>query len=41
MWKQLLDLAKKLAFLAQDTQKNKADIKTLQNQIEELTETVR
>ena len=41
MWKQLLDLAKKLAYLAQDTQKNKADIKTLQNQIEELTETVR
>ena len=41
MWKQLFDLAKKLAYLAQDTQKNKADIKTLQNQIEELTETVR
>ncbi len=41
MWKQLLDLAKKIAFLAQDTQKNKADIKDLQNQMEDLTETVR
>ena len=41
MWKQLFDLAKKIAFLAQDTQKNKADIKDLQHQIEELTETVR
>ncbi len=41
MWKQLLDLARKIAFLAQDTQKNKADIKDLQNQMEELTETVR
>ncbi len=41
MWKQLLDLAKKIAFLAQDTQKNKADIKDLQNQMEELTDTVR
>ena len=41
MWKQFLDLAKKIAFLAQDAQKNKADIKDLQNQMEELTETVR
>jgi len=41
MWKQLFDLAKKTAFLAQDTQKNKSDIKDLQNQREELTETVR
>ncbi len=41
MWKQLFDLAKKIAFLAQDTQKNRADIKDLQNQMEELTETVR
>jgi predicted nucleic acid-binding Zn-ribbon protein len=41
MWKQLFDLAKKIAFLAQDTQKNKADIKDLQHQMEELTETVR
>ena len=41
MWKQLFDLAKKIAFLAQDTQKNKADIKDLQNQMEELTEAVR
>ncbi|MGI4790941.1 MAG: hypothetical protein ACRYFS_19090 [Janthinobacterium lividum] len=41
MWKHLLDLAKKIASLAQDTQKNKADIKDLQNQMEELTDTVR
>ncbi len=38
MWKQLLDLAKKIVFLTQDTQKNKADIKNLQHQMEELTE---
>ncbi|MBV9852868.1 MAG: hypothetical protein JO250_24680 [Armatimonadetes bacterium] len=36
-----MDLARKIAFLAQDTQKNKADIKDLQYQMEELTETVR
>lgn len=41
MWKQLLDLAKKVFFLAQDTQKNKADISELQHQMEELTEAVR
>jgi predicted nucleic acid-binding Zn-ribbon protein len=41
MWKQLLDLAKKITFLAQDTQKNKTDIKDLQNQLEELTVVVR
>ncbi len=41
MWKQLFDLAKQITFLAQDTQKNKASIKELQNQMEELTETVR
>ena len=41
MWKQLWEIAKKIGFLAQDTQKNKSDIKTLQDQMEELTETVR
>lgn len=41
MWKQLFDLAKQITFLAQDTQKNKESIKELQNQMEELTETVR
>lgn len=41
MWKQLVDLVKKVAFLTQDTQKNKADIKVLQDQMEALTEAVR
>ena len=36
-----MDLARKIAFLAQDTHKNKADIKTLREQMEELTEAVR
>lgn len=41
MWKQLLDLFKRVASLTQDTQKNKADIKDLQGDLEALTETVR
>ena len=41
MWEQLLDIVKKVAFLTQDTQKNKADIKELQGQMEEMAETIR
>lgn len=41
MWKQIFDLIKKVATLTQDTQKNKTDIKTLQDNLTELAETVR
>ncbi len=38
MWKLLGEFAKRIAFLTQDTQKNKADIKELQEQVQSLTE---
>ncbi len=41
MWKLLGDFAKRIAFLTQDTQKNKADIKELQEQVQALTEELR
>jgi chromosome segregation ATPase len=41
MLKPLYDLTRQLLSLARDTQQNKADIRELQQQVEELTETVR
>jgi len=41
MWKLLGDFAKRIAFLTQDTQKNKTDIKELQEQVQALTEELR
>jgi hypothetical protein len=41
MWKQIVDLGKKIYSVTQDTQKNTADIKAIQTQLETLTETVR
>ena len=41
MWKLLGDFAKRIAFLTQDTQKNKTDIAELQKQVQELTEKMR
>ncbi len=41
MWKLLADFAKKIAFLTQDTQKNKTDIAEIQKQIQALTEEMR
>jgi len=41
MWKLLGDFAKRIAFLTQDTQKNKTDIKELQEQVQALTEEIR
>lgn len=41
MWKQLFELIKKVATLTQATDKNKADIKVLQDQMTALTDTVR
>ena len=41
MWKLLADFAKRIAFLTQDTQKNKTDIADLQEQVQELTEKIR
>ncbi len=41
MWKQVVDLGKKIYSVTQDTQKNIADIKAIQTQLETLTETVR
>lgn len=41
MWKQVIDLGKKIYSVTQDTQKNAADIKAIQTQLETLTETVR
>ena len=41
MWKLLGDFAKRIAFLTQDTQKNKTDIADLQKQVQELTEKMR
>ena len=41
MWKQIVDLGKKVFTLTQDTQKNKEDMKALQIQVEKLTEAVR
>ncbi len=40
MLRQLYELAKQLFSLAQETQQNKADIKALQEQVEELTNVV-
>lgn len=40
MWKQFYEWAKWLALLAQEVRKNRADIKDLQNQFEELTAVV-
>ena len=41
MWKQVVDLGKKIYSVTQDTQKNIADIKAIQAQLESLSETVR
>ncbi len=41
MWKLVGDLAKRIAFLVQDTQKNKADIKELQERMQDLIEELR
>ena len=41
MLKQIGDFIKQIAFLTQDTQKNKDDIKQLQRAVQELTEEVR
>ena len=41
MWKLLGDFAKRIAFLTQDTQKNKVDIAELQEQVQALTEEMR
>lgn len=41
MWKQFFELIKKVATLTQATDKNKADIKVLQDQMAALTDTVR
>lgn len=41
MWKLLGDFAKRIAFLTQDTQKNKTDIAELQKQVQELTDKMR
>jgi len=40
MWKQLYEWAKWLVLLAQETRQNRADIKELQQQLEELTTAV-
>ena len=41
MLKSLLDIVKQLLGLAKDTEENKADIKAVQSQLEEMTETLR
>jgi len=41
VWKLLGDFAKRIAFLTQDTQKNKTDIAELQKQVQELTDKMR
>ena len=41
MLKQIGDFIKQIAFLTQDTQKNKDDIKQLQRAVQELTEEIR
>ena len=41
MLKQIGDFIKQIAFLTQDTQKNKDDIKQLQRAVQELTEELR
>ena len=41
MWKLLGDFAKRIAFLTQDMQKNKTDIKELQEQVQALVEEMR
>lgn len=41
MWKQIVDLGKKVYSVTQDTQKNIEDIKAIQTQLEALSEKVR
>ncbi len=41
MWKLVGDFAKRIAFLTQDTQKNKLDIAELQKQVKELSDKMR
>ena len=41
MWKLLGDFAKRIAFLTQDTQKNKVDIAELQEQVQAIIEEIR
>lgn len=40
MWNQIADFAKQLFMQAQETQKNKGDIKQLQQEVKDLTATV-
>lgn len=40
MWKLIADFAKRIAFLTQDTLKNKTDIADLQKQVRSLTEEI-
>jgi hypothetical protein len=37
MWKQLYEWAKELVFLSQDTQRNRADIRDLREEMDRLT----
>jgi hypothetical protein len=41
MWKEVTDYAKRIAFLTQDMQKNKAEIAKLQEQVQWLIEKMR
>ena len=40
MWKQLYEWAKELVFLSQDTQRNRADIRDLREEMDRLTSVV-
>jgi hypothetical protein len=41
MWKQLIELAKQLFFLTEDTQRNKTELKDLRQEMDALTARVR
>lgn len=40
MWKQILEMAKRLLLLAQDTQRNRDEIKELRQELRDLTRAV-